>query len=149
MSPMGAHVTKKSHVPWANKLRAGIKPRVCDDPKGGGTLLLPTPLLVAEEISRVRKGTIITVAELRDRMAKRFDADRAGPLMTGIFINIVAGAAEEAIAAGQKPLAPYWRIVRDDGTLSPKTPPAPERQAQHLRVEGHRVSFAKGTLRLV
>lgn len=140
---------KTSRGPWANKLRPEMKPRVCDNPKGGGTLLLPTPMLVAEEISRVRKGTTITVSELRDRMAKRFDADRACPLMTGIFINIVAGAAEESIAAGKKPLAPYWRIVRDDGTLSPKTPPGPERQAKHLRAEGHRISSAKGTLRLV
>ncbi|NUM56624.1 MAG: MGMT family protein [Candidatus Hydrogenedentes bacterium] len=128
---------KQSRVPWANKLRPDMKPVVGDDPKGRGRMLIPTPMLVANEMKRVRKGRTITVSELRDRLARQFGADFTCPLVTGIFYNIIAGAAEESIAAGKKPLAPYWRIIRDDGSLSPKTPFGPERQAEHLRNEGH------------
>lgn len=64
--------------------------------------------------------------------------------MTGIFFNLVAGAAEEQLAAGQPPLAPYWRVVPDNGRLSPKTPDGPEQQAKRLRQEEHAVASARG-----
>ena len=102
-------------------------------------MLLPTPMLVAEEIAGIPKGSLLTIPELRLRLARRFQADITCPLMTGIFYNIVAGTAEEQLAAGQPALAPYWRVILDDGTLSPKTPAGPEQQAQRLRQEGHSV----------
>lgn len=139
---------KKSKVPWAEKLRPDMQPEVVDDPKGRGKLLLPTPSLLAKEMSRVRKGRTIAVSELRNRLAKQFNADLTCPLMTGIFYNIIAGAAEESIATGKKPIAPYWRVIRDDGTLSSKTPLGPKRQAEHLRAEGVDVRVTKGTYRL-
>ena len=149
MKPKRKTGMKAGRVPWSDKLRPDMTPVVGDDPKGRGKMLLPTPLLIAEEMSRVRKGRTITVSELRDRLAKQFGADFTCPLMTGIFFNIVAGAAEESLAAGKKPIAPYWRVVRDDGSLSPKTTLGPERQAGHLREEGHRVASDKGRLRLI
>ena len=139
---------KTSRTPWSTKLRPDMKPEVVDDPKTPGKLLLPTPALVAEEIRRVRKGSLLTFSQLRERLASRQGADRSCPLMTGIFFNIVAGAAEELIAADKKALAPYWRVVRDDGTLSPKTPAGQERQAEHLRQEGHDVEADGPKLRV-
>src|SRR5215471_7903750 len=118
---------KRSRTPWAAKLRPDMKPVVTPDPKGRGQMLLPTPMLVAEEIATIQHGALCTVSTLRDRLARRFKADLTCPLMTGIFYNLVAGATEEQLAKGQPPLAPYWRVVRDDGTLSPKTPEGPER----------------------
>ncbi|MBM3289259.1 MAG: hypothetical protein FJY92_03830, partial [Candidatus Hydrogenedentes bacterium] len=119
MSVKTARGMGTSRVPWSQKLRPDMQPEVVDDPKGRGRLLLPTPMLVAKEIAKVRKGKTITVSELRGRLAKPFGADLTCPLMTGIFYNIIAGAAEESIVAGKKPVAPYWRVVRDDGSLSP------------------------------
>jgi alkylated DNA nucleotide flippase Atl1 len=69
--------------------------------------------------------------------------------MTGIFFNIIAGAAEEQLTAGHSPIAPYWRVVRDGGTLSPKTPSGPDRQAEHLRQEGHIVQARRSKLQVV
>ncbi len=131
---------KRSRTPWTAKLRPGMEPEVAADPKGRGQMLFPTPALVAEEISTIPPGALRTVSALRLRMARRFQADLACPLMTGIFYNIIAGAAEEQLAAGQPPLAPYWRVILDDGTLSPKTPGGPEQQAERLRQEGHLIS---------
>jgi hypothetical protein len=131
---------------WAAKLRPEMMPEIVDDPKGRGRLLLPTPLLVAEEIGRLPCGSLLTLPELRARMAERLGADTTCPLMTGIFLNIVAGRAEEQLEAGEPPLAPYWRVVLEGGVLKPKTPAGPERQAEHLRSEGHVIEARGGKL---
>ena len=131
---------KRSRTPWAAKLRPEMKPQVVTDPKGRGQMLLPTPMLVAEEISNIPEGALLTVPELRSRLAERFHAEFTCPLMTGIFFNLVAGAAEEQLAAQQPPVAPYWRVILENGTLSPKTPAGPEQQAQRLRQEGHSIT---------
>jgi hypothetical protein len=130
---------RQSRRPWKEKLRPDQEAKVCDDPRGRGKMLVPTPMLVAAEMARVRRGRLLTVSELRDRLATRAGAAFTCPLTTGIFINIIAGAAEEDIAAGRQPVAPYWRVVRDDGTLSEKLPPGAARQARWLRDEGHHV----------
>ena len=139
---------KRGRTPFTAKLKPEMQPQVVDDPKGRGPLLLPTPLLVAAEIAKIARGKVITASELRARLASAFAAKLACPLMTGIFFNLVAGAAEEQLEAGQKPLAPYWRVVMDKGILSPKTPFGPERQALRLRAEGREVEEQRGKWRL-
>lgn len=140
---------KRSRVPWTAKLRPEMNPEVAPDHKGRGQMLFPTPAIVAEEIAKIPHGELVTVSELRSKLARRFDADLTCPLMTGIFYNIVAGSAEEQLAEGQQPLAPYWRVIRDDGTLSPKTPAGPEQQAERLRHEGHGISVERTRLKVI
>ena len=130
----------RSRTPWKRKLHPEQLPQVIPDPRG--RMLIPTPLLVARALRRVPRGRLITPAILRARLARAAGADYACPMTTGIFLGIVAGATEEAIAEGRRPLAPYWRVVDDRGRLPPKFPPGPARQAAHLRAEGHRVSRA-------
>lgn len=139
---------KRGRVPWSEKLRENMEPAVAPDPKGRGRMLLPTPMLVAGEISVVPKGSLITFPALRARLARRLDADFTCPLMTGIFFNIVAGATEERLTRGEPALAPYWRVIREDGSLSPKTPDGPERQAERLRAEGHAIEVRGSKLRV-
>ena len=103
---------------------------------------MPTPMLVARELRRVRPGRLITAAQLRNRLAKRAGAALTCPMTTGIFLNILAGATEEALAEGLPAVAPYWRVVDDRGGLPPKFPPGRARQAAHLRAEGHAVTSA-------
>jgi alkylated DNA nucleotide flippase Atl1 len=57
-------------------------------------------------------------------------------MTTGIFVRIASEAAEEEAAAGKKRITPYWRVVKDDGSLNPKFPGGVERQAERLRAEG-------------
>ena len=108
-----------------------------NDPSGRGKMLVPTPLLVADEIRKTKFGKLTTPAKIWNRLAKRFKADLTCPLTTGIFINILAGAAEEELSNGEKVTTPYWRVVYERGFLSEKTPPGPERQAIHMKKEGH------------
>ena len=128
----------RSRTPWRLKLKPEQQPKLVPDRRG--RMLVPTPLLVAKTLRRVPAGRLITPAQLRARLARQAGADLTCPMTTGIFLNILAGATEEALAEGRRPVAPYWRVVDEKGRLPPKFPPGSARQAVHLRKEGHRVS---------
>lgn len=134
-----------SRVPWVQKLLPDLKPKIVGNPRGPGTMLVPTPLLIAAELQKVRRGRLITTRELRERLARQAGADATCTMTTGILLHIVAGATEERLTAGGRPTAPYWRVVGPNGELNPKWPPGQTRQAEHLRVEGHRVVRGRGT----
>ncbi|HYM60375.1 MAG TPA: hypothetical protein VEZ11_05735 [Thermoanaerobaculia bacterium] len=131
-----------SRKPWEEKLKPEQQPHLVEDSRGRGLMLVPTPLIVAAEIRRVARGRLITPEALRDRLAKRYGAAFTCPMTTGIFLSIIAGAAEDQLARGSRPVAPYWRVVQTSGVLNPKWPPGPDRQASHLRAEGHRLERA-------
>jgi hypothetical protein len=90
------------------------------------------------------KGRITTVSSIRDGLAKRHLADVTCPITTGIFVRIAAEAAEEEAQAGKTRITPYWRVVKDDGSLNPKFPGGVQSQAEHLRAEGHQIVAGKG-----
>jgi|SRR5579884_2984702 len=106
---------------------------------GSGTMLLPSPREVEAFIGTVRAGSVTTVSHIRETLARKYAVDVTCPLVTGIFVRIAAEAAEEDAAAGKATITPYWRVVRDDGSLIPKFPGGVERQAERLRDEGHRI----------
>jgi len=142
----------KSRTSWRQKLEnhpEGL-PKVVNGPAkwekrfGGRRVLVPTPMLVDGLIRKVRKGKLVTVAQIREQLAKDFKADSTCPLTTGIFIRISAEAAEEDLRAGKKRITPYWRVIKTDGSLNPKLPGGVKAQAAHLRVEGHKIAAAKG-----
>jgi hypothetical protein len=134
---------KPGKQPFSTKLGADKKPQFVANPHGSGKMLIPTPMLVAEEMRKIRKGQIKSPTAIREALALKHGAQVTCPMTTGIFINIVAGAAEEDLAAKRKPVAPYWRVVPDNGRLSSKLPYGDERQAKHLRAEGHTVTRDK------
>jgi len=73
----------KSQTPdWSAKLRPELEPEIVTDKRFGDRLLLPTPLLVAEEIARVPAGATLSVSQLRSHLAERFGTERTCPLMT-------------------------------------------------------------------
>jgi len=65
-------------------------------------------------------------------------------MTTGIFIRIVAEAAEEDLRDGREQITPYWRVIKPDGSLNEKFPGGVEAQASHLREEGHTIEPGKG-----
>ena len=134
---------------------------------GPGNLLIPRPTDVDTFIRQVRKGKLVTVSQIRTKLASDFnalpkksrcaaacyrinvDSDNfkaasACPLCTGIFVRIAAEAAEEDRNAGRKQITPYWRVVRDDGSLNKKFPGGPAAQAAKLKSEGHRFELSRG-----
>lgn len=129
----------RNSVDWNAKLRPALEPEVVADRRQGGRLLLPTPLLVAGEIAAIPSGSTLAVSELRNRLAARFGADRTCPLMTGMFLKIVAGAVADDLVHGHRPRWPIWRLVGDDGRLSNAWPLDALYRAAKLREEGVRI----------
>ncbi len=134
--------TRKS---WREKMNNPNLPKLVPIPPkmrkrfGEGTMLLPSPSEVEGFIRTVPKGSLTTVSQIREFLAGKYSADVACPLVTGIFVRITAEAAEEDARAGKTKVTPYWRVVKDDGSLYPKFPGGVGRQAERLRSEGHRI----------
>ena len=124
--------------------REGL-PKVVDDPRGRGRMLIPRPLDVDALVRRVQRGKLATVDQIRERLAIDAQADLTCPLTTGIFLRIAAEAAEEDASRGEKDITPYWRVIKGDGSLNEKLPGGVEAQADRLREEGHSIEPGKGS----
>ena len=142
----------KTGKSWREKLEnppKGLPKVVSGPPKwekrfGGRRVLVATPLLVDGLIRKVEKGKLVTIRQIRERLAKEFKADSTCPLTTGIFVRIAAEAAEEDLQMGRQEITPYWRVIRDDGSLNEKFPGGVDTQAARLREEGHTIEPGKG-----
>lgn len=117
-------------------------PKVVDTPKG--RMLVPKPLDLDSLIRKVTRGKLITVNQIRDRLAEDFGAGYTCPMTTGIFIRLAAEAAEEDMFDGRREPTPYWRVIKQDGSLNEKFPGGTECQAARLREEGHIIEPGKG-----
>jgi hypothetical protein len=134
-----------SRTSWREKIEKPQDVKIVKIPPqmsrfGSGTMLIPTPQLVDEMIRKVPKGKLVTVSELRRKLARDFRTDVTCPLTTGIFVRIAAEAAEEDRANGKKRIAPYWRVIKDDGSMNPKFPGGLAQQTRYLRAEGFAVA---------
>jgi len=142
--------------PWHEKMDNPDLPKIVQIPPrmrkrfgGGTTMLVPSPRDVDAVIRGVRKGHLISVGEIRRYLAGKYSADVTCPLTTGIFIRIAAEAANEAAQEGASRITPYWRVIKDDGSLNPKFPGGVEAQAERLRDEGHAIDTSRKIPRVV
>lgn len=144
----------KTRKSWREKMEGAPPAKVVTIPPrmqkrfGKGKMLIPCPLDVDALIRKVPSGKLVTQAQLREKLARAARADVACPITTGIFVRIVAEAAAEAMKAGKSRVTPYWRVIRDDGTLLEKLPGGPVGQAEHLEAEGHQI-HRDGKLRVI
>lgn len=118
---------------WKEKLEDNHDlPKVVKTPKG--TMAIPCPKEIYELMMAVPKGKLNTVGMMREKIAKKYKADLACPLTTGIFSWMAANAAEEM----GKPL-PYWRTLKSEGEINEKYPGGVEKQKELLEKEGFKV----------
>jgi alkylated DNA nucleotide flippase Atl1 len=110
----------------------------------GSTMVVPRPLDVEAEMRTPRAGRLITLTQIRGKLAKAAGVHTCCPLTTGIFARLAAEAAEEDAAAGKKQVTPWWRTIRDNGKLIDKFPGQGKEQAARLRAEGFRLLPGKG-----
>ncbi len=140
----------KTRKPWREKMNNPDLPKLVPvlpymrKRFGDGIMLIASPREVESCIRAVPKGSVITIRRICEFLAAKYAVDATCPLTTGIFVRIAAEAAEEDAAAGRKRITPYWRVVKDDGSLNPKFPGGAARQAERLRAEGHRILPASG-----
>lgn len=131
-----------SRTSWRAKLHKPMQPKLVPISDGlakrlgHGMMVIPTALELDAMIRKIPFGKVSTLAQVRKRLAKWHNVEVACPLVTGIFLKIVAEAAEEDRLEGKSEITPYWRVVRDDGRLNAKLPGGAAAQAAHLRQEG-------------
>ena len=110
---------------------------------GTGVMVVPAPREVDAVMRDVPRGKLITIAEVRARLAAKHKADVCCPMTAGIFAWIAAHAAAEGAEAGEEDTTPYWRTLKTGGQLNPKYPGGIDALMRQLEAEGHAV-FAKG-----
>jgi len=106
---------------------------------GSGTVVIPKPMEVNEIMKKVPKGKLITINQIRKKVARRHKATIGCPITCGIFASIAARAAEEKEAEGKKIITPYWRTLKEGGVINEKYPGGTEGQKRLLEKEGHKV----------
>jgi len=140
----------KSRTPWREKLERNQDAKLVEIPPqmqkrfGTGIMLIPAPIEVDSVMRSVPRGKLVTQSQIRSKLARDSNAKVACPMTTGIFVRIAAEAAEEEKRNGKRRITPYWRVIRDDGSLNEKFPGGVELQAAYLEQEGHRLKHQKG-----
>ena len=135
----------KPKTSWRAKLQKPMQPKLVPISVamarrlGRGMMVIPTALEVDAMVRKIPPGQVTTLAEIRRRLARWHRVEVACPLVTGIFLKIVAQAAEEDLIEGREDVTPYWRIVGEDGRLNPKFPGGVALQGFRLMQEGHRI----------
>jgi alkylated DNA nucleotide flippase Atl1 len=129
---------KRNNLPRVVKIDEGMSQRW-----GTGTVVIPDPMEVNEIMRSVPRGKLITINQIRERLAKKHGATIGCPITTGILASISARAAEEDAAEGKKDVTPYWRTLKVGGVLSDKFPGGVEAQAAKLKAEGHTIEMDK------
>lgn len=105
----------------------------------GTSIVISTPDEINSIMAKVPKGRIITTNEIRDYLTDKHKAQVACPLTTGIFINIAAKASEELKNMGAKETIAWWRTLKSDGSLNPKSPGGVEAHKRLLEAEGFKL----------
>jgi 6-O-methylguanine DNA methyltransferase, DNA binding domain len=106
---------------------------------GSGTVVIPAPREVDAIMKRVSVGKLITIDDIRKKLAKKHGATIACPITTGIFAWIAAHAAAEAATEGAGRITPYWRTLKSNGELNPKYPGGISEIRARLEAEGHEI----------
>lgn len=106
---------------------------------GKGTMVIPAPKEVDAIMRRVKPGKLITINEIRQKLARKHGVDVGCPITTGIFAWIAAHAADEAEAEGKTRITPYWRTLKAGGELNAKYPGGIANLRRRLQTEGHTV----------
>lgn len=106
---------------------------------GEGTVVIPAPIEVDEIMKNVPMGKLITIDQIRKKLAVKHKASIGCPLTTGIFAWVSAHAANEAALEGKKDITPYWRTLKTGGLINDKYPGGINYQKQLLENEGHKI----------
>ncbi|MFZ5955146.1 MAG: MGMT family protein [Nanoarchaeota archaeon] len=105
----------------------------------GNKVVLVNPSEIMKLMKKVPKGKLVTIVELCKEIAKKHKVRGCCSLTTGIFIMIIANAAEEASKEHKNLNIPYWRTLKSDGLLNEKYPGGAQGHKRLLEKEGFRI----------
>jgi hypothetical protein len=106
----------------------------------GASMVISTPADIDGVVRKIPRGRLATMTTLREALSRRHKTDIACPVTTGIFLGIVAKTAAEMEEMGARRVAPWWRVLKSDGSLNPRMPGGMEEQRRRLEAEGFKVA---------
>lgn len=118
-------------------------PPIWENKMGVGQMVIVSPKIMYNAILQIPKGSLVLQDELRLKFAKDYKVQHTCPMTTGIFLRIAAEAAEEYREEGVKKIAPYWRVIKENGMLNEKFPGGIEAHKTLLENEGFTVIAGK------
>jgi len=101
-----------------------------------GKMVKPTSSTVKAVVRKIRKGKIVTVGQLTEKLATEFGVQVACPASTN--------KALVELSKEEKPVC-YWRVVKNKGELILKYPNGEKGHAKMLQKEGFEIDFSKKT----
>jgi len=111
---------------------------------GKGKILIPKALDIERLINNTEKGELLTNDIIREILAKEKKVKVTAAIPTGIYLKIIALAAEEERPIQKDNITPYWRVLKPDGSINIKYPGGAERQIALLESEGHSIEQGQG-----
>lgn len=116
--------TKKS---WADKMEQDhsvvkILDKDFADMKAGSKMYISNPKVIDAYVGNIPKGKSVTLKTLRHDLAIEHQAEVTCPVTTGIFLRIVAEAANEQLEQGRSigRITPFWRVIDEKMPLAKK-----------------------------
>jgi alkylated DNA nucleotide flippase Atl1 len=99
--------------------------------KPGDKVVLAPGKDIYQYMNQVPEGRLQTLSNICKKLASDYEVDYCCTLTTGIYVTIAANASKEM---GE--YLPFWRTIKNDGSLNPKYPGDAEYQKQRLIEEG-------------
>jgi len=99
-----------------------------------GKMVKPSSDTVKEIVKKIRKGKLVTLEELRDKLAQDFGVQTACPASTTKALQL--------LSKEDRPVC-YWRVIKKKGELISKFPKGVEGHAALLQKDGLEVDFSK------
>jgi len=92
------------------------------DMKAGSMMYISNPKTIEAYIRTIPKGKATDIKTLRKDLAIEHQADVTCPVTTGIFLRIVAEAANEQLEQGKSigRITPFWRVIDTKMPLAKK-----------------------------
>mgnify|MGYP000518920703 CR=1 FL=1 len=85
-------------------------------------MLIVSPPIIDNYVKNIPSSKSVSLKELRDDLAKKYEADKTCPVTTGIFLRIVAEAAYEELESGKTitQITPFWRVINSKMKIASK-----------------------------
>jgi hypothetical protein len=118
---------KSSQKSWADKMEQDhsvVKKLDKDfaDMKSGSLMYISNPKTIEAYIRNIPKGKAVDLKTMRKDLALEHAAEVTCPVTTGIFLRIVAEAANEQLEQGKAigRITPFWRVIDTKMPLAKK-----------------------------
>jgi alkylated DNA nucleotide flippase Atl1 len=102
-----------------------------------GRMLLPCPATVEKLLEQIPEGRLITIEQIRKRLADQFEVETTCPFNTKLCLRAIANDPQRGAA--------YWRVVRASGELIKYFPGGVEGHAGRLQAEGFEIDTERKT----